>query len=142
MQRIRTSAKGTIDIGSREDILAATTESYDVVVTVDIEPIDARPIRAYHWVNMSDGYSGDRGHYTRAMFDQAADVVANALRAGYHVAIHCYVGRSRSVAVAIAAIGRVQHLSFEQARNLVREQRPQSQMKPLLAQHARAYIER
>jgi len=142
MQRIRTSAKGSLDIGSREDIQGATTQSYDVVVTVDIEPIDARPIRAYHWFNMADAYSGDRGHYSRAMFDQAADVVANALSDGYHVAIHCYVGRSRSVAVSIAAIGRVQHLSFEQARNLVYEQRPQADMKPLLARHARAFIER
>jgi len=169
MQRIRTSAKGSIDIGSRQDIEQTNTARYDVIVTLDIEPIDAVPIRAYHWFNMTDGYTGgsvsssepvtdtiavrtsyeggpvsstDGGHYSRAMFEQAADVAANALRAGYHVAIHCYVGRSRSVAVAIAAIGRVLNLSYAQARDIVREQRPQADMKPLLARHAEQYIDR
>jgi hypothetical protein len=169
MQRIRTSARGSVDIGSREDIEQTNTARYDVIITLDIEPIDAVPIRAYHWFNMTDGYAVDlepssapltdtiavrtsaeghalasdaQGHYTRQMFEQAADVAANALRDGYHVAIHCYVGRSRSVAVAIAAIGRVLNLSYAQARDIVREQRPQADMKPLLARHAEQYIDR
>ena len=169
MQRIRTSAKGTVDIGSRDDILGTNASKYDVVITLDIAPVDAVPIRAYHWFNMTDGYAVDpephsapltdtiavrtsaeghalasdaQGHYTRQMFDQAADVAANALRDGYHVAIHCYVGKSRSVAVAIAAIGRVMNLSYAQARDIVYEQRPQADMKPILARHAEQYIDR
>jgi Dual specificity phosphatase, catalytic domain. len=63
----------------------------------------------------------------------------SALRYGHDVAIHCFVGRSRSVGVAVAAVAIVDDLSFQSALDHVTRYRPQANVKPRILNDAFDY---
>jgi len=139
MQDIPISGDGSLHLGSRDDIIHASHDDYDTIITVDIEPIEPQGTLAYHWINMSDAATTKRGSYNAEVFAYAADTLVSALRHGHYVAIHCFVGRSRSVGVAIAAVSVIDDVSFQEALNHVRRYRPQANVKPRILDDAFEY---
>jgi protein-tyrosine phosphatase len=141
MQNIPISCDGSLHIGARADMIDASHDNYDTIITVDIEPIEQQGNLAYHWINMSDAGTTKRGSYNAEVFAYAADTLVSALRYGHDVAIHCFVGRSRSVGVAIAAVAVIEDIPFQEALDHVTSHRPQANVKPRILDDVYGYIQ-
>jgi len=139
MQAIPLYSHGSLHLGSRSDMIEASHDQYDTIITVDIEPIEPQGTLAYHWINMSDAGTTKRGSYDYSVFAYAADTLVSALRYGHDVAIHCFVGRSRSVGVAVAAVAVIDDVSFQAALDHVTRYRPQANVKPRILNDAFDY---
>jgi len=85
-----------------------------------------------------DSFRGDNSYEG---FAQAVDDVLVRLNRGDDTLVHCHVGRSRSVAVACAALAVVKGLTYDQAFTLVKEARPIANPNPALRTKAEKYIE-
>ncbi len=72
----------------------------------------------YHTINIEDC---TRSHLTPDILNRAIDFI---LQSTTPVLIHCRAGVSRSPAVAMAYLIRVNKMSYREARNLVQEKRP------------------
>lgn len=99
----------------------------------------------YSHYNMSDGavrveetYGGSCEY---ELFEQAADELHDALSDDEVVLIHCHAGRSRSVSVSIAALGRMLEIRRQNAYEILERYRPQLKPDLLLMEHASKYIE-
>jgi len=91
---------------------------------------------------MADGphnaYGGDSSYST---FKQAANALYEALQTDETILIHCHAGQSRSVSVSVAALARLRDISFEEALEIISDNRPQANPGEHLEKHARTYIE-
>ena len=139
MQDIPISGDASLQLGSRSDMIDASHTQYDTIITVDIEPIEPQGTLAYHWINMSDAGTTKRGSYDYSVFAYAADTLVSALQHGHDVAIHCFVGRSRSVGVTIAAVAVINDVSFQAALDHVTHHRPEANPKQRILNDAFDY---
>ena len=118
--------------------------SFDGVVTVCQDSIadNVSEDTAYNFFCMSDGpnnsYGGDSSYRT---FSRASNTVFKALHDGENVLLHCHMGQSRSVSVAVAALGRLLDMPRYEAFELVENYRPQAHPDQLLMGYAATYIE-
>lgn len=121
-----------------------STARFDRVVTVCQDRVDDNVGCAYDYFNMADGpHSSDAygGNYDYDTFTAAADCVAAALRADETVLVHCHAGRSRSVAVSIAALAVTADHSYWSAYDAIADARGFVHPDPILADQARQYID-
>lgn len=61
----------------------------------------------------------------RGEIEEGVEYLAKEVNEGHTVYVHCKAGRGRSASIVIAYLIKHQGLSFEEAFNLVKEQRPQ-----------------
>ena len=96
----------------------------------------------YYQFKLADGphsrYLG--GECTYDMFSEAVEAVASALADDETVCVHCHAGQSRSVAVSIAALARVNEWSYEKAREKVYQAHPNPMPEPTLLSFAQTYV--
>lgn len=126
------------DIGSvREN----STEDFDRVITTCQDHVADNVGCAYEWYNMSDGeadgYGGDSSYN---MFETAADSLLWAIERGERVLVHCHMGQSRSVSVALSAIAVYEEMSYDEAFNYMKERRPVMQPDSQLRRYSRRFI--
>lgn len=143
MNEIDYDGPGELWIADITKARSSSTTQFDRVITVCQEPIEDNisPEQQYHWYNMSDGDTGYGGFHDYHLFERATTQLYEALCWDESVLIHCHMGRSRSVSVSIAALGRLLSLSRFESYELVNRYRPQAQPNQLLLDHARRYIE-
>lgn len=95
--------------GAREQ----STGRFDCVITVCQDEISDNVGCEYHHFNMNDGegteYGGDDSF---ELFETASDTLLNALNKNKTVLIHCHMGQSRSVSVAVAALAVHEDITF------------------------------
>jgi len=131
-------------ISDINDACESDKSEFDRIITVCQDSIEDNisDEMQYDYFCMSDGpaneYGGDSSY---EMFSEAADTLYNALHNNERVLIHCHMGRSRSVSVAVAALGRLLDLSRTEAFDVVKRYRPQAHPDTLLMGHASTYIE-
>lgn len=143
MDNIEYSGVGELYISDIESIWTGTTDHADHVVTVcqssvkDNIPSD----QPYSYYCMSDGPHDSRGESTYELFERAATDVWNSLRDGNTVILHCHMGQSRSVAIGVAALGRLLDIPRHESFGLIKDSRSQAHPDQLLMGHAATYIE-
>lgn len=126
-------------VSARED----PTSHLDRIITVCQDSVEDNisEEQEYDFYCMADGphnaYGGDSSY---EMFEEAADSLYAALEADESVLIHCHMGQSRSVSVAVAALGRLLDLPRHEAFAKVEYYRPQAHPDKLLMKHASKYI--
>lgn len=86
-----------------------------------------------HTYSMMDGPRNDEN-----VFQNAAQKTVELLEANSRVFVHCSAGRSRSVCVAAAALGRLEGIRFETALDRVREAGPAGPHQTLIV-HGRQF---
>lgn len=129
------------------DIAAVRThplpEEIDRVVSTCQDSAEDNVSVPYDHFKMADGPDDGhvRGDHTYPLFEEAVDRVVSALEDGEIVMVHCHMGRSRSVAVAIAAIATVEDVGYWDAYDTVRQGRGHIQPNQLLVEHVREYID-
>jgi len=120
------------------------TDHLDSVITVCQDSVEDNISDEQNYVQfcMADGphnaYGGEHSYET---FREAADLLHSSLVLDESVLIHCHMGQSRSVSVAVAALGRLLDLPRHEAYDLVKNYRPQAHPDKLLMGHASTYIE-
>lgn len=147
MSHIRYDGSGELHIRSIRGAVEEQTSHLDRVITVCQDSIEdnVSDEQAYTHYNMSDGDSSVEQQYggscEYSLFHEAADELYEALADGESVLIHCHVGRSRSVSVATAALGRLLDISREDAFDLIHTYRiVDGYPERLLMEHASDYI--
>jgi len=144
MNRIDYDGSGELYISGIRSACEDETNHLDMVVTVCQDSIEdnVSDEQEYHHFCMADGphnaYGGDCSY---EMFRRASNVLWRALHQGETVLIHCHMGQSRSVSVAVAALGRLLDINRTDAYDLVQHYRPQAHPDQLLMGHASTYIE-
>ena len=144
MNRIDYDGSGELYISGIRSACEDETNHLDRVITVCQDNIEdnVSDEQEYNYFCMSDGphnaYGGDHSYET---FSRAANVLFRALDQRESVLIHCHMGQSRSVSVAVAALGRLLDQSRTDTYDLVQHYRPQAHPDQLLMGHASTYIE-
>lgn len=144
MNQIQYDGPGELYISDIAAIREEPTQFLDRIITVCQDEVsdNVSDQQEYNFFCMSDGpqnsYGGDSSYET---FERAAGVLHRALSTGEHVAIHCHMGQSRSVSVAVAALGRLLEVPRHEAYDIVERYRPQAHPDRLLMGHASTYIE-
>ena len=137
---------GTLTIVDINTARLMPKDGFDRVITVCQESIEdnVSSKMTYNHYCMADGettkYGGSSSY---ELFERAANTLYNALASDEDVLIHCHRGRSRSVAVSIAALGRLLDIGRLTALELIHYYHPTSEPPDrLLMRHARTYIDR
>lgn len=144
MNQIEYDGSGELYISGIQSACEDQTNHLDRVITVCQDSIEDNisSEQRYHFFCMSDGpdnsYGGDSSY---EIFSQSANVLHTALENGESVLIHCHMGQSRSVSVAVAALGRLLEIPRHEAYDLIEHYRPQAHPDQLLMGHASTYIE-
>ena len=144
MSKIAYDGSGELYITDIRSACEEEKSHIDRVITVCQDSIEDNisDEQMYHHFCMADGphntYGGDHSY---KMFQRAANVLHSALEDGESVLIHCHMGQSRSVSVAVAALGRLLDINRTEAFDLVEYYRPQAHPDKLLIGHASTYIE-
>lgn len=126
MSRIVYDGPGELHITDISEAREVPKDGLDRVITVCQDSIEDNVSDdvVYSFHKMSDGevdmYGGYASYY---MFEQAAHELFEALESGESVLIHCHMGQSRSVSVAVAAIGRLLDMQMSDALALVHRYR-------------------
>lgn len=127
-------------IGDIQDARERPTDYVDRVITVCQDEVSDNVGCEYEWYNMADGaadgYGGDSSY---SLFEKAAEALVEALENDEEVLIHCHMGRSRSTSVSAAALGVINGITYEEARDIIMEKR---YMQPdrTLVDHSRRFI--
>lgn len=145
MSHIAYDGSGELHITNITEAIQSETNQFDRVITVCQDSIEdnVSDEQEYSYYCMSDGpsnaYGGDHSY---EMFEEAADELHDALADGEQVLIHCHAGQSRSVSVAVAALGRLLGLPRSDALDLVHRYRITHHYPDrLLLEHAARYID-
>jgi len=77
----------------------------------------------YRWYSIMDGVSAEPHEAIVQRFNAAVDQVADWIRAGRRVLVHCYLGSSRAGTTATWYLVRHHALSWEESVTWVRERR-------------------
>lgn len=85
----------------------------------------------------------DRSEDQQDTFDQAVDATIKAIKTHpkASVLVHCIAGQSRSAAVVATALAWIEDIRFDEARDIVFEQRPQIAIHPALRDHGLDYLD-
>lgn len=142
MTEIDYDGPGELHIVDIEQARTMDKSTFDTVMSVCQEDIsdNVSDEQEYLFYNMSDGDTGYGGRSDYKLFADAATDLYYRLKNGQSVLIHCHMGRSRSVSVATAALGRLLTLRRSDAYEIVRRYRPQAQPKQLLYGYIKQYI--
>lgn len=147
MSHIDYDGVGELHITNITEAAQMDKTGFDRVITVCQEPIDDNisSEMEYSWYDMSDGRPVVEGKYGGSceyeLFEEAAEELYHALDDDETVLIHCHAGQSRSVSVAVAALGKLLDLSRSESLELVHYYRATFQYPDmLLMDHARQYI--
>lgn len=130
-------------IGDISDAQEESMKEYGInkVITVCQDSVEDNIGCEYVHYNMSDGpqnsYGGD---HSFDLYKEATDELYQSLSNNRKTLIHCHKGQSRSVSVAVGAIGRLENKSSEEAFGKIKEGRPQANPDELLIEHAERYI--
>ena len=144
MNQISYDGSGELYISGIVAAREEPTSHLDRVITVCQDSVEDNisDQQEYDFFCMSDGpHNGYGGDHSYEMFSRAANILFMALEDGESVLIHCHMGQSRSVSVAVAAVGRLLGISRTEAYDLVQHYRPQAHPDALLMGHASTYIE-
>jgi protein-tyrosine phosphatase len=144
LSRIQYDDSGELYISGIRAACEEEKSHIDRVITVCQDEIEDNisQQQEYDYFCMADGpHNGYGGDHSYKTFRRAATVLFRALHQGESVLIHCHMGQSRSVSVAIAAIGRLLDIPRHEAYDLVKRYRPQAHPDKLLMGHASTYIE-
>lgn len=119
-----------------------STSRFDRVITVCQDEVIDNVGCSYEWYNMSDGpensYGGDSSY---SLFQQASQSLLRALQNGETVLIHCHMGQSRSVSVAIAAFAVWQEMDYEEARAYVMDRNGRTHPDGNLVRYTKRFIQ-
>jgi len=144
MNRIEYDDSGELYISGIKSACEDEKSHIDRVITVCQDEIkdNISSEQEYNFFCMSDGpansYGGDHSY---KIFVRAANTLFRALHQDESVLIHCHMGQSRSVSVAVAALGRLLDTPRHEAYDLVERYRPQAHPDQLLMGHVSTYIE-
>jgi len=144
MSPIKYDGSGELFISGIVSVREDSTSHLDRIITVCQDSVEdnVSDEQEYDFYCMADGphnaYGGDSSY---EMFEEAADTLYEALKSGESVLIHCHMGQSRSVSVAVAALGRLLNIPRHEAFKTVKYYRPQAHPDRLLMGHASTYIE-
>jgi protein-tyrosine phosphatase len=144
MSHIPFDGVGELCISDIREAREGGTRQFDRVMTVCQDSIEDNVSKTcdYSWYNMSDGEAdGWGGSSDYSLFEQAADELHDALLDGESVLIHCHRGRSRSVSVTVAALGRILDVPRHESFDTVEYYRPQAHPDKLLMEYASRYID-
>lgn len=148
MSHIAYDGPGELYITNITEARTMEKTGFDRVITTcqdSIEDNVSEDIEYSHYC-MSDGRTEVEEQYGGSceyeLFAEAAEELYEALADGEKVLIHCHAGQSRSVSVAVAALGQLLDLTRSESLDLVRYYRPTHQYPDmLLMEHAADYIE-
>ena len=123
-------------------------DDVDRVITVCQDHTIENVSCAYEWYKMKDGGSGYGGDDSYELFEQAAHSMLSAIQNGETILIHCHVGRSRSVSVAIAAMATdlfenmsaIPQTAYDVIYGIIHEKRGFVRPKITLKDHAIRFI--
>jgi protein-tyrosine phosphatase len=144
VNKIDYDGSGELYISGIVAVREEPTSHLDSVITVCQDSVEDNISDEQNYAQfcMADGphnsYGGDHSY---EMFAAAADTLYEALASGDSVLIHCHIGQSRSVSVAVAALGRLLDIPRHEAYDIVKNYRPQAHPDKLLMGHASTYIE-
>jgi len=145
MSPIKYDGSGELFISGIVSVREDSTSHLDRIITVCQDSVEdnVSDEQEYDFYCMADGphnaYGGDSSY---EMFEEAANTLYEALESGESVLIHCHMGQSRSVSVAVAALGRLCDIPRHEAFEKVQYYRPQAHPDILLMSHASTYIEK
>lgn len=135
---------GNLYIGDIQDVREGDTSKFDRVIGVCQDDCSENVGCEYEHFCLSDGPYDIRGHnpgeYSAEMVHNAIDAVVAARIKRETVLVHCHAGQSRSAAVAIAAMAVIEGMTWNEAFNRAKEQRPIINPGPELVNDAKAYI--
>lgn len=135
----------SIFVGEISDVHQKNLSDYGVnhVITVCQDKTEDNVGCEYSFYNMSDGpdnkYGGD---YGLDIYSEAANDLYNSVMDGNTVFIHCHKGQSRSVAVIIGVIGRINNLNLDSAIEFVVSKHPIADPDDILIKNAKKYIQK
>lgn len=129
-------------ISNITDARTKNKDNFDTVITVCQDTIEDNVSCDYKHFNLADGEIDDykRGECTYNLFKQSVDYLLSELKQDKTVLIHCHAGMSRSVTVSIAAIAVYQDISYNEAYNIVKNNRNLIQPNEILVGFAKKYI--
>ncbi len=147
MSHINYDGPGELHITNITEARTMEKTPLDRVITVcqdSIEDNVSDNIEYSHYC-MSDGRTEVEEKYGGSceyeLFEEAANELYHALADGETVLIHCHAGKSRSVSVATAALGRLLDLTRSEALDLVHYYRATSHYPDMtLMDHTSDYI--
>jgi len=148
MSHIDYDGPGELHITNITEARTMEKTGFDRVITTcqdSIEDNVSDDIWYSHYC-MSDGRPEVEEQYGGSceyeLFAEAAQELYGALAEGETVLIHCHAGQSRSVSVAVAALGQLLDLNRSEALDLVHYYRPSFHYPDMtLMDHASDYID-
>lgn len=144
MDEILYTESGRLWVGRLHEIRVESTQRFDRVVSVCQDTAYDNVGCPYDHFDLADGEDTNErygGSYDYESFREAMSHVERLLRDGESIALHCHAGQSRSVSVAMGALGRILDLRPDEAFGQVKEYRTQAQPDQLLYEHASRYID-
>lgn len=148
MSHISYEGCGELHITCMDEAVQIQKSPFDKVMTVCQERIDDNlpEDMDYSFYCMSDGEPSTEAKYGGScdydLFEAAANELYQALAEGETVLIHCHAGRSRSVAVATAALAQLLQVNRSEAIDRIHYHRPVGHYPDRkLMQHASRYID-
>lgn len=122
------------------ETVRSTSFEADQVVSVCQDSVAENVGCSYQHFNMADGEEDEwGGNNDYELFADAVNDVISAVENGDDVVVHCHMGRSRSAAVCIAALGALDSVPYSEAYRLVNNAR-RIDPDPLLVEHANRYL--
>jgi protein-tyrosine phosphatase len=136
---------GGLYVGDIDDVREGDTSKFDRVVGVCQDDCSDNVGVPYEHFCLADSPDDVRGHnpgeFSHELVHDAIDSVVAARIQRETVLVHCHVGRSRSATVAIAAMSVVEGMTWDEAYNRAKEQRPLINPNKELVEAGRAYVE-
>lgn len=121
-----------------------STSHFDRVISVCQQKAEDNVGVSYSHYNMSDGVADTyhpESECNYSIVEDAANELYEALESGEKVLIHCHMGQSRSVSVAIAAIARLREIEeYRYAHNIIKNSRHQARPNDTLRRFVKQYI--
>lgn len=98
------------------------------------------PLRSAHWIHVEDSENPAEVAKMRDALPDTVDYIAEVVGAGGVVLVHCHMGISRSVTVAVAYMMRHHHMPFDAAMAHVRDKRPIANPNPRFQDILRQFL--
>lgn len=142
-----TQITDTLSITSIAGVRRNSTQHFDKVLTVCQESVEDNVSVNYNDYCMSDGDDDyETGECSFGIFERAANELYVDLSSNTKTLIHCHRGRSRSVSVAAAALGRLEEITDpDDALTQIEQHRtradPNEQLRGYINQYIDKYTE-
>jgi protein-tyrosine phosphatase len=147
MSHIDYDGPGTLHVTDIHEAYTMEKSDFDRIITTCQDSIEDNVPQdvSYSFYCMSDGRPEVEREYGGSceyeLFAEAATELYTALSSGETALIHCHAGRSRSISISVATLGRLLALNRSEALDLVHHYRPVSEYPDMtLMDHASQYI--